>query len=249
MTDLTPFQQQFFDQEGAFSNKSLLIHLHLFYDDLWEWFLPYLSKIHFDYDMVVTIPKGELADFTTNRIKAFSNKITVVQVSNAGLDVLPFLETLNNAIQSNSYYNCILKLHSKKSLAHAVGLGDRWRTQLVSSLLSEQSVFEYAFTSCIKHPQYKMAASGIWCLPQKWIGYEQKYFTGLNPLPEYTFVGGTMFLANFQLFKDWMVSQNIYERFKPCFIEGYVGDGSLAHELERVFGLLVHATGNKILQL
>jgi hypothetical protein len=91
-----------------------------------------------------------------------------------------------------------------------------------------------------------MFASSNWILPQKLIGYEQNYFTQPINFDEYEFVGGTMFLANFNLIKDWFVEEDIYNKFYNEFQEGYIGDGSIAHQIERVLGCLVRLKGLEI---
>lgn len=248
MNDLTPFQYQYFGQEVIATHKSVGVHLHLFYGDLWEWFLPYIQNISYDFDLFVTITETQLNHSVADRVYAHYPKATIIHVPNKGLDVGPFLFVLNEIAQLNKSYDCILKLHSKKSLAHGESLGNPWRKALADALLKDQTTFEIAFNNCIKHPTYKMAGSKNWVLKQEWVGYEAKYFTNLRPLESYFFVGGTMFLINFKLLMDWFTSQRIFARFYDDMPEGYVGDGSTAHELERVFGLLVYATGNTIFE-
>jgi uncharacterized membrane protein len=55
-------------------------------------------------------------------------------------------------------------------------------------------------------------------------------------------------MANFNLIMDWFVSNSIYDRFYKEFQDGYIGDGSIAHQLERVLGCLVKLRGNYILK-
>jgi hypothetical protein len=96
---------------------------------------------------------------------------------------------------------------------------------------------------------YKMVGSSHWVLNQNLIGYEQSYFKEPILFSDYEFVGGTMFMADFNLIKNWFVENNIFKRFYPEFKDGYIGDGSIAHQLERVFGCLIKISGNQILKL
>jgi hypothetical protein len=93
-----------------------------------------------------------------------------------------------------------------------------------------------------------MSGSEKWLLQQKIRGYEQKFFTRPIPVASYLFVGGTIFLMNFRILKQWLKSEDIYNRFYDQFKEGYIADGSLAHEFERAFGLLVVMNHGKILK-
>jgi uncharacterized membrane protein len=93
-----------------------------------------------------------------------------------------------------------------------------------------------------------MVGSSAWVLNQKLLGYEQQFFKEEITFDEYEFVAGTMFMANFNLIMDWFISNSIYDRFYKEFEDGYIGDGSIAHQLERVLGCLVKLRGNYILK-
>jgi lipopolysaccharide biosynthesis protein len=161
------------------------------------------------------------------------------------MDVAPFLWFMNYIVENNKQYQSVLKLHSKKSLAHGFELGERWRKDLTNALLFNNYIFLKYTEDCV-NTHYKMVASSDWILPQKLIGYEQNYFTQPINFYEYEFVGGTMFLANFNLIKDWFVEEDIYNKFYNEFQDGYIGDGSIAHEFERVLGCLVKLKGFEI---
>jgi hypothetical protein len=105
---------------------------------------------------------------------------------------------MNFIVQNKKKYQCVLKLHSKKSLAHGFELGERWRKDLTNALLFNNYVFGKYIEDCLT-TNLKMVASSNWVLPQKLIGYEQNYFSEAINFDEYEFVGGTMFLANFNL--------------------------------------------------
>jgi hypothetical protein len=93
-----------------------------------------------------------------------------------------------------------------------------------------------------------MVGSSAWVQTQNVLGYEQQFFKEEITFSNYEFVAGTMFMANFNLIMDWFTKNSIYERFYKTFQDGYIGDGSIAHQLERVFGCLVKLRGNYILK-
>ena len=225
--------------------KRLCIILHLYYQDLWDWFLPYLQNINFDFDLYVSICNEHPSDEIIQKIKQHYPDAEIKSFSNKGMDVAPFLWFMNFIIENKKEYDCVLKLHSKKSLAHGYELGERWRKDLTNSLLFNNYVFGKYAEDCIS-TNYKMFASSDWVLPQKLIGYEHEFFSQPIFFDEYEFVGGTMFLANFNLIKDWFVEENIYNKFYNEFQDGYIGDGSIAHQIERVLGCLVRLKGFEI---
>lgn len=226
-------------------NKKLCVVLHLYYQDLWEWFLPYLQNINFDFDLYVSLCNEHSPVDITEIIKQQFPNAEIVSFANKGMDVAPFLWFMNFMIQNKKQYDCILKLHSKKSLAHGYELGERWRKDLVNALLLNNFIFDKYAHDCV-HTNLKMVGSQNWVLPQKLIGYEQNYFSQPINFDEYKFVGGTMFLANFNLIKDWFIEERIYDKFYNEFQDGYIGDGSIAHEIERILGCLVRLKGFEI---
>jgi len=225
--------------------KRLCVILHLYYQDLWDWFLPYLQNINFDFDLYVSLCSEHPLDEISEKIKQQFPNAEIKSFINKGMDVAPFLWFMNFIIKNKKEYDCILKLHSKKSLAHSYELGERWRKDLTNALLFNNYVFGKYIEDCI-NTNYKMFASSDWVLPQKLIGYEHNFFTQPIFFDEYDFVGGTMFLANFNLIKEWFVEENIYNKFYNEFQDGYIGDGSIAHQIERVLGCVVKLKGFEI---
>ena len=256
MDDLTPYQNyiqhaslngdyKLILSEDKIIEKKLCVILHLYYQDLWDWFLPYIQNINFDFDLYISICNEHSADEITEKIKQNFPEAKIVSFDNKGMDVAPFLWFMNYIVENNKQYQSVLKLHSKKSLAHGFELGERWRKDLTNALLFNNYFFENYIEDCI-NTDYKMFASSNWILPQKLIGYEQNYFSQPINFDEYEFVGGTMFLANFNLIKDWFVEEDIYNKFYNEFQEGYIGDGSIAHQIERILGCLLKLKGFEI---
>jgi lipopolysaccharide biosynthesis protein len=163
------------------------------------------------------------------------------------MDVAPFLYVMNEIALSKNTYDVMFKLHSKKSLAHSFELGERWRNQLTDALLGSLPKIQNGYLTCVGSDK-AMVGSSAWIQTQKIVGFEQQFFKEEITFSDYEFVAGTMFMANFNLIMDWFILNNIYDRFYKEFQDGYIGDGSIAHQLERVLGCLVKVKGNKILR-
>jgi len=230
------------------NHKKVCVVLHLYYVDLWEYFLPYLKKIDTDIDLYVTITdnNNDYAEVHDKIVSEFSNSY-IYSLPNRGMDIAPFLYVLNEINETKRQYDVLIKLHSKKSLAHSFELGERWRNDLTKSILGDLQKIHNAYLSCIGL-EYKMVGSFNWVLNQKLVGYEQEYFSDTINFEEYEFVGGTMFMVDFNLLNIWFLNENIFERFYHKFEDGYIGDGSIAHHIERVLGCLVKMKGYKILK-
>jgi lipopolysaccharide biosynthesis protein len=231
-------------------NKKVCVILHLYYLDLWEYFLYYLKYIDGDVDLYVSFAETNLEGINEvkDSINANFKNNNIYILPNRGMDVAPFLYILNDIKKMNKNYDCIVKLHSKKSLAHSIELGNRWRENLTTAIMGNTDVFNRNYNEVMNHPTHKMVSSRLWRIGQGTFGWEQNYFS--EKIPDYfnyAFVGGTMFMVNFDLMMDWFVKDNIFDRFYKEFPMGYVGDHSVAHQLERMLGLLVYLKGFNIL--
>ena len=229
--------------------KKICVILHLYYVELWGYFLPYLKSIDTDIDLYLTITDGHSGHFTDIHDSVMSEfpQAYIYSLPNRGMDAAPFIYVMNEIFLNKKTYDVMIKLHSKKSLAHSFELGERWRSQLTNALLGSLPKLQNNYFSCI-NSNCKMVGSSAWIHKQKVIGYEQQFFSDVISFEEYEFVAGTMFMANFNLIMDWFVAELIYERFYSNFEEGYIGDGSIAHHLERVLGCLVKVKGSNILK-
>jgi lipopolysaccharide biosynthesis protein len=236
-------------KENKTNHKKVCVILHLYYVDLWAYFLPHLKRIDTDIDLYVTITDGHSGLFTDIHDAIISEfpQAFVYSLPNRGMDVAPFLYVMNEIALSKNTYDVMFKLHSKKSLAHSFELGERWRNQLTDALLGSLPKIQNGYLTCVGSDK-AMVGSSAWIQTQKIVGFEQQFFKEEITFSDYEFVAGTMFMANFNLIMDWFILNNIYDRFYKEFQDGYIGDGSIAHQLERVLGCLVKVKGNKILR-
>jgi lipopolysaccharide biosynthesis protein len=231
-------------------HKNICVILHLYYIDLWGYFLPYLKVIDSEIDLYVTITDNHSGNFTDIHdaiLKDFPNAY-IYSLPNKGMDVAPFLYVMNEIVENQRNYTVMIKLHSKKSLAHSFELGERWRNDLTNALLSSIQQLRTCYEQIVG-TNNKMVASKNWVLNQRLMGFEHHYFKEPIIFEDYNFVGGTMFIVEFNLIKDWFIENEIFKKCYPNFEEGYIGDGSIAHQLERVFGCLVKIKGNEILKI
>jgi lipopolysaccharide biosynthesis protein len=230
-------------------HKKVCVILHLYYVDLWSYFLPYLKRIDTDIDLYVTITDGHSGNFTDihDAIMSEFPEAFIYSLPNRGMDVAPFIYVMNDIFLRRRTYDVMIKLHSKKSLAHSYELGERWRNQLTDALLGSLPKLQNGYFACVDSNN-TMVGSSAWILNQKILGYEQQFFKEEITFSDYEFVAGTIFMANFNLIMDWFVQNSIYDRFYKEFEDGYIGDGSIAHQLERVLGCLVKLRGNYILK-
>jgi lipopolysaccharide biosynthesis protein len=111
-------------------HKKVCVILHLYYVDLWGYFLPYLKRIDTDIDLYVTITDGNSGQFMDihDAIVSEFPQAFIYSLPNRGMDIAPFLYVMNDIFLRRRTYDVMIKLHSKKSLAHSFELGERWKS-------------------------------------------------------------------------------------------------------------------------
>jgi hypothetical protein len=200
--------------------------------------------------LYITLTEGTYDESVIESINSKFKNVEVYTLENRGMDVAPFFYVLNQINKKGLKYDCIVKLHSKKSLAHSQELGDRWRDSLVSALLCKESVYNWNMSMIKTHPTIRMVGANAWIIGQGYGAWEQDYISSEVPNDySYSFVAGTMFMVDFNLIMDWFIQEDIFNKFYDKFPSGYITDLSIAHQLERFFGCLVTLKGFSILRV
>ena len=127
-------QHDIFNQRVLPSSKIAVI-VHLYYVDLWEETQSYLQNIREKFDLFISIPMGN--DQISSKIQRYYPKAYIYMCPNRGRDIAPFVEIIS-AIR-DCEYNYICKIHTKKSSHLSEGV--KWRKTLLNDLLgSEEQV-------------------------------------------------------------------------------------------------------------
>lgn len=224
------------------------ILLHLFYEDLVEEFSDAFDKLKFDFDVILTIPNSFDADSLRFAIEKI-NPTRVLVLDNTGRDIYPFIEALK--LINEMEYELVCKIHSKKS-AHITG-GEKWRKSILDGLFSPLSV-EQVFKEFSSNSEVGLMAPSESIYPldlknESMINNTQVFNQlvedlGVNgSLDGSEFVAGTMFW-----FKPAAVSSlsDVLDKHDFGHELGAI-DGTLAHSVERVVGVVVNASGYKVL--
>ena len=94
------------------SQKPMLVHLHLYYTDMWPEFAEYLSNLSdYNYDLYVT--GVEISPEIRNNILSFKKDTKILITENRGHDIWPFLSVLNQVDLDK--YSYIIKIHTKNT--------------------------------------------------------------------------------------------------------------------------------------
>jgi lipopolysaccharide biosynthesis protein len=200
-------------------------------------------------DLFVTIPKDVYAHELEKSIVSLFPDAKIITLENRGYDVYPFCHVLN--MVDLSQYEHIVKIHTKRNMdaifiTRFFLFGSRWRKKLLSFLASEQS-FQNCLNAFRLNPRLGMIAEQQ-LIKKLWLDNKE----GVQAVSEmaremhipfsdkWAFVAGTMFVARAQLFVPLQKLQLKGDQF-PCGRSKV--NMSLAHILERIFGVLVYSQG------
>ena len=228
------------------SSRAAIV-IHAYYPEVLQEMLPYLEEISPDKaDLWITTTE-ERSTLVRNLLSGLALRMSIRVNPNRGRDVLPFLMLLPELLTAD--YGYVLKLHTKKSL-HRVD-GDAWRRAFYETLLNPQNMqhsrarMEQDLTLGMLAPKgYIVPMELFWgsnarqaSLLAKRMGIT---FQELNAL---RFVAGTMFFCRWEvLLPIWALQLQAEDFEEEC---GQV-DGTLAHAVERAFGMACFAAGSRI---
>ena len=225
--------------------------LHLYYPEMWEGMRSYLAHLGHEFDLFLTAPHE--VDLPESNIRASFADAHIYRCENRGRDIAPFLAVFR-AISSLGF-SYICKIHSKKS-PHVVD-GLAWQRDMLDKLLGSPKMVARIKQAFDKHPDWGLIAPAGHVVPlmrdsYHWgsnaeqvlalarsVGIAANEVTDL----EFSFVAGSMFWFRPQAFRLLAAPAFVTEGFDP---EEGKADGTLAHAMERFFGLVVDRSGFKI---
>lgn len=227
------------------------LHLHLHYPELAGEFATRLSAAQASggapLDLILTTTSDARrieVEYAFRGYKGGSTRLVVVP--NRGRDIGPFLTEVGAVVQAGQY-DVIGHLHGKRSLAVDAGLGDRWRSFLVDTLLGGAAGLPAVLSLFAREPSLGLAfAEDRHC-----VGWSRNrpiadaLAARMQPppaLPEWpVFPIGTMFWARpAALAPLWALGLG------PQDLPGepVAYDGTVLHAMERMLPAVCEATGH-----
>jgi lipopolysaccharide biosynthesis protein len=229
--------------EGFVKRSDAAVILHLYYEDLLEPFADLLRDLPLD--AVVTVPDTWTAVGLARLRAALPNALVLV-VPNQGRDILPFLHALR--IVAERGYERFCKVHAKRS-PH-LGDGDRWRDRLTEALLAPEAVAR-AQAAFAAEPDLGLLGADFsrMGLDTPDVMHNNRgavirlaELLGARWDAETVFPAGSMFWGRTSAFGGMLKPDIADYRFEPEM--GRI-DGTTAHALERLFGAVVVAAGQR----
>lgn len=215
------------------------IVVHVFYPDLWPDIGHLLHQITTPFDLFVTHPAGLRLD----GIRQEFPRSVLVPGENRGRDVAPFV-TLLPELERNGY-RLVCKLHTKRS-PH-IPVGDRWRREMFSALVGSDTVVRQILAGFERNPSWGIVAPAGHVVPREyyWSSNAARVMAlaesaGLQSHKSFRYVAGSMYWIRIDALRPVLGLGLRTESFEP---ESGQSDGTLAHALERLIGLVVDLSG------
>lgn len=230
------------------SSGHIAIHVHLYYLDMLEEMMSWLSRMPFAYDALLTITRPEAAREVEQEVlrRGGSNlrKLQVHVVPNRGRDIAAFLHVLGPVYRQ---YDYIAHVHTKKSL-YSGGEKTGWRNYLLQSLFGDEMHIRRIFALFEKHPEiglvYPETAKEMpyWC--HSWLANQRtaadlfgRLGIGFDTSFYIDYPVGSMFWARSHALAPLLELGLKFEDFPN---EPIPNDGTLAHAIERSFCIAAH---------
>lgn len=224
------------------------IHLHLFYDDMTDDCIRYLSNIPLPFDLYLSIPKHVdletcTASFTSEL--PLAKRVIVEQVPNRGRDLAPLIIQFGQRLTN---YDVIAHFHTKKS-PHKHTLNG-WFDALMRTLCGSHSNV-YQILHLLTDDAKVVYPAGHQIAHWDSSGWSDNQEIAKTLLTQYTdfdvadfqqveFPQGSMFWAKSAALREFLTLPLAYNDFDE---EPIAEDATLAHALERL--ILVFPTQHK----
>lgn len=237
------------------SDKKIAIQVHVFYLDIFEELIEYLEKIPFEFDLYISVNSNYKRDVVSKMIKnkkTHIKDVTIEVFDNIGRDVLPMLKQLSNCY---SEYDIIGHFHTKKTVAES--FGNLWREHIYKNLLGSTDNIEKIFALFGDQKLGLIAPTDYFVVPHELtLGSNFKIANdlidrmGLKKIKtsneRIKFPVGTMFWARTDAIAK-LFSLNLSEKDFPE--ESGQADGTMAHAIERLLGIVTEQNGYKLIEI
>jgi lipopolysaccharide biosynthesis protein len=223
--------------------------LHVFYPELVPEIIGQLNEIPVRFDLIVTNASGEQISFDRTDLPR-ARHIRVLDVDNRGRDIWPMAQVVNAGLLDP--YELVLKVHTKRSewrSAHEdlAGTGEGWRNTLLTDLLGDRDNIATVMSAFAENPNLGVVtAAGNLLGPEFWGGdlAASRELLRRLELPLHPdglcFPSGSFYwIRGFVLqgLRALALTSEDFER------EAGQIDGTTAHAIERVIGILAEEAG------
>ena len=235
------------DVAGATPSSDTAAVVHLHYPEVWPALADRLELLGDDVDVYVTMTDAAWAE--RGAVLARCPRARVIRTPNVGRDVLPFIRVAAGLRRAG--YTAVLKLHGKRSVHADDGAEflDACLTELLPSPAGAAECRRLVASGevAVVGPEsrlYPLAIHVWWNIDDlRWFFRRARpdAVGRLDSPSELSFFAGTMFWARLDAIADCLDVPT--RRFA---VENAQVDGTMAHALERLFGIVPEVDGEAI---
>lgn len=234
--------------DASSSGSPIAVVVHVYYPELLDELLERTSRIPVPVDVLITNATGGPLGALREMPNAVS--LRVFDVPNRGRDILPLALLVNAGLLDP--YELVLKLHTKRSAwreghAQLDGDGEGWRSTLLDSVAASAEDIGEILAAFEQNPRLGVVADDESLLgPAHWGSNQQAAAALLRRLELGLDSEALRFAAGSIYWIRGFVLQGLRAlRLSPEDFEEEAGqiDGTTAHALERVIGLLAGEAG------
>lgn len=235
---------------GTPSRLGVLMHVH--YPELLDELVDQLSVIPVGFDLLITNTTGAALKIDGERLPRLRN-IAVLDAANHGRDILPMISVVNAGLLDP--YHLVLKVHTKHSVwrenhAELGGDGVQWREGFLQALLGDEHNVSDILGGFAADPDLGVVtADGNVLGPEFWGGDESTardllHRIGLDlAADELRFPAGSMYWVRGIVLQGLRSLALTGDDFDT---ESGQVDGTTAHAVERLIGVLTTEAGLRI---
>lgn len=226
---------------------AVCIFLHLYYPEMLEEIICYLEELRSELGKIFVSCSIGMKNHIEDRLCSVGIPCEVIEVENRGRDILPFLLLLEKAIEQR--FSIGFKIHTKKS-AHRSN-GSSWRQDMLQKLLTTKEYQRIVRKLSSGSKVGLVAPAGHLLKLKSYMGSnDKKVFhygnrLGLkrNEIQKAVFPAGSMFAFKVAAMKPILALGMDSIKFEE---EQGAIDGTIAHAIERLFGLSALACHQKV---
>jgi lipopolysaccharide biosynthesis protein len=242
------------DELSSRSGAYVAAVVHVFYAELLDELLRHLAAMPVPFDLFVTNATGAELPVDTARLPQVQ-RCLILGVENHGRDSWPLVQVINAGLLDD--HELVVRVHTKRSdwrerHGQLGGTGGDWRAELLSAVLGDPDNVSEIIDAFRAAPDLGVVtADGSVLGPEFWGQNGPVTATLLRRLgvelrPDaLSFPAGSMYWARavvLRRLRDLRMSRDDFEPWGPQI------DGTTAHALERVVGLLAVETGLRIVE-
>lgn len=225
--------------------SDIAVVVHVYYDSVWPSLASALTRFDNTPDIFVTLVQGQ-SDHLRGVILTQFPDAHVFTVPNHGRDIYPFMWLLNSGALFD--YKHVCKIHTKRSTHREDG--DAWRDKLVDAVIGSKERISTILTHLSTDPDIGIVCDAENIFSKEYWGSNETHVNNLAALlnisysiDELRYPAGSIYWIHPLILRMLSKLELESTAFEP---EAGQLDGTLAHAVERIIGIIASDAGLRV---